>query len=445
MKNIERTPETPKKPIKKLKTLNVILTILVVVSIIFLAIRFKDLYFQPKNSNGGQEPPLEPVVIPLPTEPIINTHEHIENPKVVNRWLKSQQLCNVSATIMVGSPNSTFWSKPKGPFIEYLENNEFLIELAKETNGEIIAFPTLNPNDPDNVDKLKDYLFRGARGLNLWTGHHGTLSFSWGNTTLYDWLGPLNRTDMYPVYEYCQKNRVPIIWSNNLGVREVRDHLWEILEKFPDMIIKIPHFGICFRSYNLPFIEEFLTKYKGAYTCFSWGHPDFVMEKFENISTVRNRAIKDFFTKYQDQILFGTDIVPTDNKRKTVEWMRLHTQAYKDVLEKDNYHVEIYNFTPDGKDFIDYLRGLNLSKNILEKVYYKNTIKFLNGLRSDEEFNESLLNTRGSIGILDKDENSTGKSHSKSGQIFILDFKLLSALPTALFLAISIKKNKFLN
>ena len=192
---------------------------------------------------------------------------------------------------------------------------------------------------------------------------------------------------MYPIYEYCQENRIPIIWSNNLGVREVRENLWEILEKFPDMIIKIPHFGVCFRSYNLPFIEEFLEKYEGGYTCFSWGHPDFVIEKFENISSGnRTEDIRNFFTKFQDKIMFATDIVPTDHPRKTVEWMRRHTMAYVDILEKEEYYVEIYDFTPDGRDFIGDYRGLNLSKEILEKVYYKNALKFLNG----KKWNESL-------------------------------------------------------
>ena len=230
--------------------------------------------------------------------------------------------------------------------------------------------------------------------MNLWTGHHGTLEFSWGNTTLYDWLGKLNGTDMDPVYEYCQENRIPIIWSNNLGVKEVREKLWPILERFPDMIIKIPHFGICFREYNLPIIESYLDNYTGLYTCFSWGHQDFVMEKFENISNGnRTEDILNFFYKYQDRILFGTDIVPTDNARKTIEWMRQHTQVYIDMLEKEKFKVEIYNFTPTGVDFVDELNGLNLPESILEKIYFKNTIKFLNGKRWNEELDDDE-NTR---------------------------------------------------
>ena len=360
------------------KKLNIMLSIAIIILLIVLIFHFNLLGFLfTKNNNSNSRI----------TEPFINTHDHIDNINVLDNWLSSQRQCNVSSTIMVGSPNSTFWSQPKGPYIKYLENNELLLEMAKDTNDEIIAFPTLNPNDEGNLERLKDYLSRGARGLNLWTGHHGTLEGSWGETTLYDWLGPMNRTDMYPIYEYCQENRIPIIWSNNLGIREIRDQLWEILAEFPDMIVKIPHFGICFRHYNLPFIEKFLSTYQGAYTCFSWGHPDFVIEKFENISNGnRTNDILNFFEKYQDQIMFATDIVPTEHPRKTTEWMRRHTQAYLDILEKEKYHVEIYEFTPAGRDFIGDYNGLNLSKEILERVYYKNAMKFLNG----KKWNESL-------------------------------------------------------
>ncbi|WP_455393312.1 amidohydrolase family protein [[Eubacterium] cellulosolvens] len=401
------------------RNLNIVLAIAIIILLIAVIFRLNLLGFLfPDDKNGFEN-------VPRAEKPFINTHDHIDNINVLGNWIYSQRLCNVSTTIMVGSPNSTFWSKPKGPFIKYLEDNELLLDMALDTNDEIIAFPTLNPNDEGNLERLKDYISRGARGLNLWTGHHGTLEGSWGETTLYDWLGPLNRTDMYPIYEYCQENRIPIIWSNNLGVREVREQFWQILEKFPGMIIKVPHFGVCFRSYNLPFIEEFLDKYEGGYTCFSWGHPDFVLEKFENISNGnRSEAIKQFFNKYQDRIMFATDIVPTDHPRKTLEWMRKHTQAYVDILSKENYHVEIKDFTPDGRDFIGDYRGLNLSDTILEKVYYKNAIKFLNG----KKWNESL----------DDEANST--LWEFDGLHFKIPQKNLLELNAMMFYALPVKK-----
>jgi predicted TIM-barrel fold metal-dependent hydrolase len=421
------------------RKLNVILIIIIIILAGVLAVRYDIITFDNGDDNGnGTNGNNTPMDIPLPTKPIINTHEHIDVWGMLDKWLASQRQANVSSTIMVGSPNSTFWSKPKGPFIKYLENNELIIEMARKTNGEIIAFPTLDPNDKGNVDLLKDYLTRGAVGLNLWTGHHGTLEFSWGNTTLYDWLGPLNRTDMDPVYEYCQENRIPIIWSNNLGIREIRDNLWPILERFPDMVVKIPHFGIAFREYNLPFIESFLDNYTGLYTCFSWGHPDFVMEKFENISNDRNEPIREFFYKYQDRILFGTDIVPTDNARKTVEWMRRHTQVYVDVLEKDEYEVEIYNFTPDGKDFIAEYRGLGLPESILEKIYFTNTIKFLTGKRWNETLDEAdITRFGGARGINSYEEESTDSEQKENDVANIGDSTLTNVLlisTTSIFL-----------
>ena len=159
------------------RNLNIILTIAIVFFLIIALYQFNVF-----DSLFPEEKDIEES--PRAKEPFINTHDHIDNLNILDNWLASQRQCNVSATIMVGSPNSTFWSKPKGPFIKYLENNELLIDMAKETNDEIIAFPTLDPNDEGNLERLKDYISRGARGLNLWTGHHGTLEGSWGKTTL---------------------------------------------------------------------------------------------------------------------------------------------------------------------------------------------------------------------------------------------------------------------
>ena len=402
---------------KNFKRFNIVLSIVISILLIALAYRVNIRFFNNTDDEENIEPitPVEPLILPLPTHGVINTHDHINDLSLLDNWLEAMRSSNVSATVMVGSPATTFLIPSEKPFDDYERNNNLIIKMAQDTNGEIIAFPTLNPNYEYNLERFKLYIHQGARGLNLWTGHHGSLRGPWGETSLYDELGPLNRTDMDPIYEYCQQNRIPIIWSSNLGIREIRDNLWSILDRFPDMIIKIPHFGICFRDYNLPFIERFLDNYTGLYTCFSWGHPDYVMEKFENISTVRNEAIREFFIKYQDRIMFGTDMVPTDNKRKTVDWMRKHTQAYYDVLEKEYYHVEILDFTPEGKDFIADYRGLNLSKSILEKVYYNNSIKFLNGKAWNESLDEPA-NVRAGINEIQNDtEYLSNHFMTKSG------------------------------
>ena len=87
---------------------------------------------------------------------------------------------------------------------------------------------------------------RGAWGLKLFSGHYASF---------YKDLGPLNATAMYPIYQYCQQESIPIIWHIHLGYEYIRDEFEAVLKDFPDLIIDVPHWGL--RSSDLPTLEYF--------------------------------------------------------------------------------------------------------------------------------------------------------------------------------------------
>jgi predicted TIM-barrel fold metal-dependent hydrolase len=74
------------------------------------------------------------------------------------------------------------------------------------------------------------------------------------------------------------------------------------------------------------------------------------------------RAAKEFFTKYQDRILFGKD-----------SWVPDEYATYFRVLETDDeyfpYHKKYHAFWP--------MYGMGLSDAILKKVYYKNALRIV--------------------------------------------------------------------
>ena len=77
------------------------------------------------------------------------------------------------------------------------------------------------------------------------------------------------------------------------------------------------------------------------------------------------RFAKAFFEKYQDRILFGKD-----------SWKPEEFPTYFRVLESDDeyfqYHKKYHAFWP--------MYGLNLSDEVLKKVYYKNALRIIPGL-----------------------------------------------------------------
>jgi hypothetical protein len=361
---------------KKIRKINVFLAILIVVSFIVLLYR---LSIVPEESEFEVE---------LPKEGIINIHEHIHRHTSADKWLDAMEQCGVSATVMVGSPEATFLLNSPPGFNNFSKNNDVILYLEKEYDSKILAFPTIDPRDPDKLEMLKKELKAGAVGLKLYSGHTGEI-FPEPKTTLYDHLGPLDRADMGEVYEYCEKNQIPIIWHIKLKWDYLFIELQNVLTKYPNLIVDIPHFGVI--GSNLTKLAELMDNYPGVYTDISFGGFAHVsMKTFSN----NIDKFKDFVLEYHDRLLFGTDMVVTNNVRKTVPWITSLTMGYRYMLEKEKFHIDVPNITGEGFDFDMELNGLELSQDILDDIYFNNPLRFLKGEPGVEKSNGSRAGVR---------------------------------------------------
>jgi predicted TIM-barrel fold metal-dependent hydrolase len=361
LQGLQGQQETMKKPSSNLKKLNTVLVVLIIFSLILLVYRYtilpQDEEFEPK----------------LPNEGIVNIHEHIHKYTDADKWLDAMKLCGVSTTIMLGSPEATFLlSSPPG-FNNYTKNNDVILYLEKEYDSKILAFPTIDPRDLDKLDYLKEQIASGAVGLKLFSGHTGEI-FPEPKTTIYDYLGPLDRIDMDGVYDYCQRNHIPIIWHIKLKWDYLFNETKNVLHKFPDLIVNIPHFGVL--GTDLSRLGELMDKYPGVYTDISFGgFAYWSMQLASNyIDEYRN-----FVNKYHTRVMFGTDMVVTNNVRKTVSWIANLTMGYRHMLEKDKFHINVSNITGEGFDFDMELNGFGLSQSILDEIYFDNALRFLKG------------------------------------------------------------------
>jgi predicted TIM-barrel fold metal-dependent hydrolase len=389
-----------------IKKINIILIVIVVISLIILTLQIEHFYFLKKDSNPQSQLTLPegPIYLPLPSEGIINVGEHVNHFDLGEKWIEVMDQTNESSTIMIGTPDLTFTSNPKSIFSGIDENNIIITKLAIEYPGRFVSFPTVDPFDPEKNEKFEDLLFRGAKGLNLWTGHNGTLNISGELTSFHEHFGQLNCSNMEPIYQLCENESIPIVWSLNLGVRCIRNEFEQVLKMHPNLIINIPHMGICVRHHNFLILEYFFEKYQNLYTDISFGSPAFLKYNFELISS-NVLFYKPFFNKYQDRIMFGTDLVLNKNTRKTVEWMVNTTEAYKNLISKPYYFVTIHNLTGEGWSWSRYLYGLNLGQEIVDKIFYNNTMKFLKGKFFYEELNLTNNETRSTRSQVKKDNS----------------------------------------
>lgn len=229
--------------------------------------------------------------------------------------------------------------------------------------------------------QLELQIRRGAQGLKVWKilGLHvkdqrGTLA-------------PINDTRLDPIWAKAAEFRVPVlihvadpvaffdpIDASNERYEELHHHMdWSfygpqfpsfdtLMEQFEDLILRHPdttfigaHVG-CY-SENLTWVGNLLDR------C-----PNFYIDIAARISELGRQPYtsRRFFMRYQDRILFGTDIAPDP------EWYKIYYRFLETEDEYFNYGAE--EVPGQGRW---YIYGIHLPANVLEKVYRLNARKVL--------------------------------------------------------------------
>ena len=296
---------------------------------------------------------------------IINAHEHVQSFSIIPLLLKVMEDCQMEKMILLGTSKYTFYLNPKYGFSEYDKNNEEIINISKKYPDKFIALCTIDPRDEDKLEKLKKFIAAGAKGLKLYNGH--------GN--FYDnfFHLPLDDPGMMEVYQYCEEQGVPILYHINSG--RFLNQMERILQAFPDLVIVAPHFILTSR--NLTLLSRLLDTYPNLYTDVSFGHPDFQVAGFNRIS-YNAVAFREFMQKYRDRVNFGTDIVITSYRAKSMNYIEDVTLSYFDMLEKEEFTLpdSIYKMmSKKAREQIDpntVYRGLNLDNKTLQMIYHDN-------------------------------------------------------------------------
>ena len=325
-------------------------------------------------STGGpalnilRQPATTPADTGLGDFKCVNAHDHLFSRKYIDKYLRAAETTGVVRTLFVASSAFTLYGKGH----EATEGNEAntleILHVARQHPGKIIPFCTLHPSAPDPVGTLRRYVDEGAMGIKLYTGH--------GN--FYD--RPLDCDEMLPLYAYCQETNLPICWHVNF--LRYADEFERVMAEFPDLTAIVPHWGVAFWRPRGPEYQRFLKMldtYPNLYTDTSFGTREILVGGLEIVSREHD-LFRDFFDKYADRTLWGTDMVVTGNREKTEEWIEAVLRACRDVLEKDTYHFYMGakgspHADKKANNIYGVFRGLNLPDDILRKVYETNMNK----------------------------------------------------------------------
>jgi predicted TIM-barrel fold metal-dependent hydrolase len=301
---------------------------------------------------------------------LINAHEHLYKLKDLERYLPAARKANIAATVVVASPIFTLEGKgEKGEPGMSKNFEEVLLAAAKEFPGEILPFCTVDPKDPQKLERLKKHVEMGARGVKIYTGH----------SNFYD--GPLNPSDMDPIFEYLQAQGLPINWHINLA--KFMDEFEGVMAKYPKLNIMVPHYGVAFWKPEGPTLQRLaavMRKYPNVIVDTSLGTREILLNGMAAIEPARDK-FKAFIVEFQNQVIWGTDSVITGNPEKTPGWYTKVIWATRDHLEKDVFSTELAaaysKYFEKGRDGEGRYQGLALPPEVLKKIYVDNARRWL--------------------------------------------------------------------
>ena len=292
----------------------------------------------------------------LPDPRIVNTHEHLmggENP--LAKLDEANERTGVVTSVLVASSRYTFTLKKGTGFVEHHKNNEYLCGLARRDPSRYHAWVTFDPLEDNKVEKLKDYLRKGATGVKLYAGH--------GAKTGDDRPFHVCRLDddhLLPLYDFCERYRIPICLHINM--RKFEAEARSIFTRFPNLPMIVPHYGLW--SGKLDDLDKLLDNFPNLMTdnSFGWWYTTPAFKRYEK----NNHKFREFMIKHQERMLFGTDVVVTTASSKSADALTEFWLSYRASLELSEFDFR------DKDGVLHRFKGLALPEWVVRKIYHEN-------------------------------------------------------------------------
>ena len=299
--------------------------------------------------------------------PIFDAHTHIGAINDIDQMIEIEDDFGVSRQLGIVHDQDGFKAaKEKYPdrfvFAKYLS----LKDIAQYNVGPVL----------EQIETLREEGF--------------TVAKTWFGPRWRDWQKVIDgfRVDhprLEPIYESLEDKDIPLIIhigdpdtyyanqykdSEKYGTKDAHlQELQNLLARHPGLRFQVPHFAAQPEIHRLPHLEDWMEKY-----------PNFVMDTASSRWMARELSkdtekSRGFVIKYQDRILFGTDLFARSNNDLPYYSGRYIAQR---ILWETNERDTPLPFNDadtenTGGTFID---GLDLPQKILKKLYWENANSF---------------------------------------------------------------------
>lgn len=282
---------------------------------------------------------------------VVDIHEHLRGEREAERLLVAMDQLGIQRTCLMGSTEYTLTLNAAVGFEGFKENNDAILGVKGRFPERFCAFVTLDPLEAGNLQRLKDYVARGADGLKLYLGHGGHT----GSGPFHSM--PLDDPRMEPIFAWAEAIQLPIVLHVNL--EKFWDEAIRLLEKHPYLRVDLPHFGLekgdLVRLRRLSFL---LDRYPYVYTDISAGYFTIQIDAFEVIAMDRS-TMRPFIEAHRAKIMYGADMVLESHKddRYILNTLR----SYMQLLESPRWR---FFLSPSREMY-----GLEIDEAALRGVY----------------------------------------------------------------------------
>lgn len=334
--------------------------------------------------------------------PAIDAHNHLwAGWKTVDHVVNVMDQAGVVACCDATSNITVAWVEG-GYRIGHGDIDDFLNNCARRFPGRFYGFTTatfaqsidqpLFSDAKEFVERtvvmFRDHVRRGARGLKIlkelglhYRDHKGNLiavdderlAPVWDEAARLGVPVLIHQSDPCGFFEpvtpenehYDSLKKYPS-WSfadpkfpRKLELLKRRDNL---LERHPNTVFLLPH--VANFPENIGYVSDLLDRHPNVYVDFSARMDELGRQPY---------SARKFFIKHQDRICFGTDMPPSPEMyRCYFRFLETYDESfappdYDGTFERCRWPIH----------------GLGLPDEALEKIYYKNALKIIPGLRND--------------------------------------------------------------
>jgi len=314
---------------------------------------------------SGPSDAISQVSNPLSAIPRIDVHAHVGDVERMSHYMEVRKVLKDKFNI-----DLAMWVNLQFPLEPGGGKSELIRQAEQKYPGRFL--PTINDfKISDGLrfspEELPDWQKNGIAGYKLWVGVSPGIDDPANDPT----FTKMEQTGMicasiHISQPYPRNCKDPVKYWEAINA-------WErVLDRHPNLKVVCAHMmDIFYSDEQLEYLQYFMERYPNAYLDLAARLKDFY--------SMSPEKIRQFFIKYADRILYGTDISDQPQNGRYQEVAEAYFRCFQ-ILETDGVFTSEF-FNPDVKGKT--IQGIALPVDVLEKIYYKNAMKLYPGVREN--------------------------------------------------------------